>query len=195
MLIYPVRMHAVYTQNSDIVSVDRDPSQCQQTIGEFVSITRLGKQRFPISIVHRAPVNVLEDRNDAITGYSTILHSRHFWPRAHVMGSRSACFILQSDWLLKILRGNSRQKMYGSATRPLSRFFGRGLGTRLMWLWLFLFLLYFNCVILDGYIPCSHSTGIKHRTRFSFTCKTKNLVYLIQCSLQYVGETVYLIFE
>ena len=38
----------------------------------------------------------------------------------------------------------------------------------------------------------SHSIGIKHRTRFSFTCKTKNLVYLIQCSncgLQYVGET------
>ena len=35
----------------------------------------------------------------------------------------------------------------------------------------------------------SHSTGIKHRTRFSFTCKTKNLVYLIQCGLQYVGET------
>ena len=38
----------------------------------------------------------------------------------------------------------------------------------------------------------SHSTGNKHRTRFSFTCKTNNLVYLIQCSkcgLQYVGET------
>ena len=59
------------------------------------------------------------------------LHSRHFWPHAHVTGSRSTCFIPQSDWLLKILRGNGRQKIHGNATRPLSRFFGRGLGTRL----------------------------------------------------------------
>ena len=30
----------------------------------------LGKQRSPISIVHRSPVNALGDRQDAITGYS-----------------------------------------------------------------------------------------------------------------------------
>ena len=29
-----------------------------------------------------------------------------------------------------------------------------GIYYHLMWLWLFLFLIYFNCVILDGYIPC-----------------------------------------
>ena len=40
-------------------------------------------------------------------------------------------FILQSDWLLKILRGIGWQKIHGNATRPLSWFFGRGLGTRL----------------------------------------------------------------
>ena len=40
-------------------------------------------------------------------------------------------FVLQSDWLLKILRGNGWQKMHENATRPLSRFFGWGLGTRL----------------------------------------------------------------
>ena len=41
-----------------IVSVDLDPSQCRQVIGEFVSITHMGKQRSPISIVHRSPANV-----------------------------------------------------------------------------------------------------------------------------------------
>ena len=38
----------------------------------------------------------------------------------------------------------------------------------------------------------SHSTGTTHKTRSTFTCKTRNLVYLIQCrkfGLQYVGET------
>ena len=40
-------------------------------------------------------------------------------------------FVLQSDWLPKILRGNGWQKMYENATRPLSRFSGLGLGTRL----------------------------------------------------------------
>ena len=82
-----------------IVSVDRDPSQCQQTIGEFVSITRMNKQRSPISIVHRSPVNArhhcrayVGDTDEAIMSYSTILHSRHFWPCAHVTGSRSAWF-------------------------------------------------------------------------------------------------------
>ena len=36
------------------------------------------------------------------------------------------------------------------------------------------------------------STGTTHKTRSTFTCKTRNLVYLIQCrkcGLQYVGET------
>ena len=75
-----------------IISVDRDPSRCQQTIVEFVSITRISKQCSPISIVHRSPVNALGDRDDAIMGYSTILHSRHFWLRVHVMGSRSVWF-------------------------------------------------------------------------------------------------------
>ena len=75
-----------------IVSVDRDLSQCQPKIGEFASITRMGKQRSLISIIHRFPVNALGDRDDAIMGYSTILHIQHFWPRAHVMGSRSAWF-------------------------------------------------------------------------------------------------------
>ena len=40
-------------------------------------------------------------------------------------------FILQSDWLLKILWGNGRQKMDGNATRHLSWFFGRDLWMRL----------------------------------------------------------------
>ena len=40
-----------------IVSVDWDLSQCLQTIGEFVLITYMGKQRSPISIVHRPPPN------------------------------------------------------------------------------------------------------------------------------------------
>ena len=29
-----------------------------------------------------------------------------------------------------------------------------GIYYHLMWFWLFLFLIYFNCIILDGYIPC-----------------------------------------
>ena len=69
---YPVQVHTVYTQIPMIVSVDRDPSQCQQTIGEFVSITRMSKQRSPTSIVHQSPVNALEDRDNTITSYSTI---------------------------------------------------------------------------------------------------------------------------
>ena len=40
-------------------------------------------------------------------------------------------FILQSDWFLKLLRGNGRQKIHRNATRHLFRCFGRGLGTRL----------------------------------------------------------------
>ena len=55
--IHPVRMHTVYTEFRQIVSVDRDPSQCQQTIREFVSINRMGKQHSPVSIVHRSPAN------------------------------------------------------------------------------------------------------------------------------------------
>ena len=39
-----------------IVSVDRDPRQCQQMIGEFVSITCMGKQHSLILIVHWSPV-------------------------------------------------------------------------------------------------------------------------------------------
>ena len=76
VFIYPVRMHTVYTQFWKIVSVHRDPSQCQQTIGEFISITRMSKQHPPIAIVHQSPVNVLEDRDNTITSYSTILHSQ-----------------------------------------------------------------------------------------------------------------------
>ena len=69
-------------------------------------VCRVGKQRSPISILHRFPVDALGDRDDAITGYSTILRSRHFWPRAHGMDHVPRGFILQSDWLLEILSGN-----------------------------------------------------------------------------------------
>jgi len=38
----------------------------------------------------------------------------------------------------------------------------------------------------------SHTTGQTYRVRAAFTCKTRNVVYMIQCKkcgLQYVGET------
>ena len=104
--------------------------------GRSSEIASMSKQHSAISIVNRSPVNArhhcrtyVGDTDDAISSYSTILHSRHFWPCAHVHILRG--FILQSDWLLKILRGNGRQNIHGNGTRPLSRFFGRGLGTRL----------------------------------------------------------------
>ena len=109
-----------------IISVDRDPSQWQQTIGEFVSITHMGKQRSPILIVHRSPVNTLGDRQDAITGYLPYCIVGTFGLVCMWWDHVPRGFILQSDWLLKILRGNGRQKMHGNATRPLSQFFGRG---------------------------------------------------------------------
>ena len=47
-----------------------------QMIGEFVSVTRMHKQRSPISIVHQSPANArhhchmyVGDRDDAITSY------------------------------------------------------------------------------------------------------------------------------
>ena len=42
----------------------------------YVVIICINKQRSPILIVHRSPVNGLEDRDDAITSYW------HFWPCA-----------------------------------------------------------------------------------------------------------------
>ena len=92
VFIHPARMPLSIHKFWQIVSVDQEPSQCQQTIGEFVLITRIGKQHSPISIVHRFPANALGDRHNAITSYSTILHNRHFLPRVHVMGSCSAWF-------------------------------------------------------------------------------------------------------
>ena len=134
VFIYPVWMHTVYTQ----ILTDRlswsGPKPVPTDKRGFVSITHMGKQRSPISIVHWSPVNALGDRDDAITGYSTISSYcivgtfglvRMWWD--HIPRG----FILQFDWLLKIWSGNGRQKMYGSAIRPLSRFFGRCLGTRL----------------------------------------------------------------
>ena len=72
-----------------ITSVYRDPSQCQQTIKGFVSIIHMGKQHFPISITHWSHANTILE---AITSYSTKLHSSYFWPNAHVTGSCSAWF-------------------------------------------------------------------------------------------------------
>ena len=66
----------LYT-NSDRLSQLIGTQASQQTIGKLVSITRMGKQRSPISIVHRSPLNALGDRDNAITSYSTVLHSRH----------------------------------------------------------------------------------------------------------------------
>ena len=127
MFIYPVRMQTVYTQYlTQLIGTQAS----QQTIGKFVS------QRFPISIVNRSPMNALGDRDNAITSYSTILHSWHSALLASCAsdGDHVPCdFILQSDWFLKILRGNSRHKMNGNATRPFSQFFGRGLGTRVVY--------------------------------------------------------------
>ena len=106
--------------------------QCQQTIMEFVSITRISKQRSPISIVHRSPVKMRKETettpSQATLPYCIIgtFGLVRMW-RDHVPRG----FVLQSDWLLRILRGNGRQKIDENATRPLFRFFGRSLGTRL----------------------------------------------------------------
>ena len=50
-----------------------------------------------------------------------------------------------------------------------------------------------HCPVLDrmGWIK-SHSTGRKYRTQTRISCKSSNLIYLIQCQLcnmQYVGQT------
>ena len=91
-------------------------------IREFVLITCMGKQRSLILIIHHFSLNAIGDRNDAIMGYFTILDSRHFWPRAHVMDHVPCGFILQSDWVLKILRGNGRQKCTEALPGPFPDF-------------------------------------------------------------------------
>ena len=93
-----------------------------EAIWEFVSITRKGKQRSPISIVHRSLTNVTpllhvcrRHRRELL--YHIALSA--VWPREHVMDHVPRGFIPQPDWLLKIFRGNGRRKIYGNATRPL----------------------------------------------------------------------------
>ena len=60
-------------------------------------------------------------------------------------------FIPQSDWLLKILRSIGQQKIHENATRPLSRFFGGGLGTRLPFTLVAPFNLDGNSTLMPGY--------------------------------------------
>ena len=96
----------------------------------------MGKQRSLILIVHWSAAMqhhcsmYVGDTDDTITSYSTIVATFslvRMW-REHVLHS----FILQSDWLLKILRGNGQQKIHRNTSRPLSRFFGQCQGTRLL---------------------------------------------------------------
>ena len=110
---------------------------------EFVSITHMSKQCSPILIVHQSSANATplphvcrRHRHDRRCHHELLYHVciisglMRMW-LDHIPHS----FILQSDLLLKILRGNGRQNIQGNATRPLSWFFGQGLGTRLnIWL-------------------------------------------------------------
>ena len=115
-------MHTVYTK--DRLSWSGPKPVPTERIGEFVSITRVGKQRSPISIVHRSlasatPLSHVCRRHR----HELLCHIAlsGVWPRAHVMDHVPRGFIPQSDWFLKIFRGNGRQKIYGNATRPLIR--------------------------------------------------------------------------
>ena len=118
MFIYPARMHTVYTQIPTNHLSWSEPKPVP-TDDRWIWINS--------TLWFRSSINLLQPQyhcrtyvGDQATPYSTILHSWYFW-WDHVPHG----FILQSDWFLKILRGNGRQKVHGNATRPLSRFWNR----------------------------------------------------------------------
>ena len=94
-------------------------------------------------------------------------------------------FIPQSDWLLKILRGNGWQKIHENTTRALSRFFGQGLGTRqpscrfmaLISLWLLLSLVNKHCSF-----HCKQGMSLVNK-HCSFHCKQGMSLVNKHCSL------------
>ena len=106
VFIYPVRMHTGLYTNSDrssqLIETQASANRCSRSLS-WQPVWVNSAFRFQSST--DPPVNMLGDRDNAITGYSTILHSwdfvlvRMWWD--HVPRG----FILQSDWLLKILRG------------------------------------------------------------------------------------------
>ena len=113
--------HCLYKKSSQLMGPKPVPTE---SIGEFVSITRMSKQRSPISIVHRSlanatPLSHVCRRNRRELLYHIALSG--VWPRAHVIDHVSRGFIPQSDWLLKIYRGNCRQKYTETLPDPFFR--------------------------------------------------------------------------
>ena len=86
--------HSSIHKFQQIVSVDRDPSQCQQTIGEFLSITHMGKQRSPISSAKATPLPHVCKETQTTPSRATLPYCiiGIFRPCAHVMGSCSTWF-------------------------------------------------------------------------------------------------------
>ena len=137
MSIYPTWMHTVYTQiPTDCLSWSEGPKPVPTDNQRVCLNNSMGKQHSLISIVHWSAAMrhhcsmYVGDTDDTITSYSTIVGTfglvRMWWE--HVLHS----FILQSDWLLKILRGNGQQKIHKNTSRPLSKFFRQCPGTRLL---------------------------------------------------------------
>ena len=94
------------------------------------------------------PYGFVQNSRMTLSGIYKFVHGLADFPNVSI-SARDNPFNLQSLAAPYIVR-----IYYEDKQTKVSFFLHSGIYYHLMWLWLFLFLLYFNCVILDGYILC-----------------------------------------